>query len=223
MCGRFALTVSDPEIIKKRFNLIKPPKPFEARYNIAPMQSVAVVRQTEENCRDIFPMRWGFTLEKKGTQPIINARIETLREKPTFRTLIASYRCLIIADAFYEWKREGKNARPFRITNKKDHLFAFAGLWREKLFADRHVAECVIVTAQANQYLRSIHPRMPVVLLPEEEKKWLADEYTDMFENKFLSRESIGLASCELSTAINWADSDSKKLIEPREKQSDLF
>jgi len=171
MCGRFSLT-KPLDDLASFFDLYeKAQRPnLPPRWNIAPTQTSAVIRNSEGR-RDIALLRWGFA--GPNNAPLINARAETANSKPTFREAFAQRRCLVPADSFYEWQAiEGqKTKQPWRIGMKGGGLFAFAGLWQhEAAFG----TECfTILTTAANDYLRPLHERMPVILKREQFAAWL--------------------------------------------------
>lgn len=172
MCGRFTLYTPLDEIVE-RFSLGAPSWDYVPSYNVAPTQMVfAVIPEQEGRAPSPFLLRWGLTpaWQKKGAgRPLINARLETLAEKPTFRGLVNTNRCLIIADGFYEWKTENGEKHPVYITLDGGKPFAFAGLWE-----DCSSPSCTIVTQAASSFMEPIHHRMPVILTPETEPLWLS-------------------------------------------------
>jgi putative SOS response-associated peptidase YedK len=182
MCGRFTLRTSARDLVEI-FQLLRtldvPP-----RYNIAPTQNVLVIRQVNK-FREPSLLRWGlvpsWSKDPKSGPPLINARAETLIEKPTFRSAFSKRRCLIPADGFYEWKKgEGKTKQPFYIRLVKDEPFAFAGLWEWWKGSDSSAVEsCTIVTTEANSRLRELYDRMPVILHEEDYDRWLDPGLTD--------------------------------------------
>jgi putative SOS response-associated peptidase YedK len=183
MCGRFTLTV-DEDTILIRFNSIKVIDiEHKKRYNIAPTQSVlAIVNDGEQN--RLGRLRWGlipsWAKDMKIGYKMINARAETLAEKPAFKHAFRRQRCIIPADGFYEWKQSGKEKQPFRIKLKSDEVFGFAGLWDRWQSPDGTVIHtCTIVTTQANDLLADLHHRMPVILRKEDEKLWLDRKVED--------------------------------------------
>ena len=159
MCGRFTQTKSRKEVLDALGDIELPPL-FHGRYNIAPTQKVALIRSDAP--RHVDECIWGFD-NPKSTATIINARTETLTERPLFRDLLTTNRCLIPADGFYEWK--GKQPYYFQLPEKR--LFAFAGLWRH----DR----CVILTRSADQNMQGIHHRMPLIIPAEHWSRYLTD------------------------------------------------
>ena len=174
MCGRFSQTKTDVEKVKKRFKLKKVPK-LEAQYNIAPTRPVQAVLNIRPD--ELVLVRWGlvpnWAAEINPKFSMINARAETLSEKPAYRGLLAQKRCLIIADSFYEWKKNGKSREPYRIMMKDEDLFAFAGLWDCRQRDGNELYSCTIITAPADDPVREIHDRMPVILPADREEEWL--------------------------------------------------
>src|SRR5207248_972265 len=166
MCGRYRLTRADRLAEKFEAGLAEELHP---RYNIAPTQPVPVVRVSGSR-RVIASMRWGLipNWAKDASMSQINARSETLLEKPAFKESFERRRCLIPADGFYEWTRSGRSKQPFHFGMRDDALFAFAGIWdswksREGLV----IQSCAILTTAPNELLSDVHDRMPVILSPE--------------------------------------------------------
>lgn len=180
MCGRYSLTTA-PEALRRLFNFDNMPN-LAPRYNIAPTQDVPVIRRADggddANGRRLAMMRWGlvpsWSKDIGRSAPMINARAETVAEKPSFRAAFKSRRCLVPADGFYEWRLENDKKQPFRIGLKGGAPFAFAGLWEqwESPDGDR-IESAAIVTTEANEKLRPIHARMPVILDPNDYDQWL--------------------------------------------------
>jgi putative SOS response-associated peptidase YedK len=183
MCGRYSLTTA-PEAMRALFGFENLPN-LPPRYNIAPTQPVPVVRASETGRRDLVLLRWGliphWSRDAAMAAKMINARAETVADKPAFRDSFRSRRCLVPADGFYEWRTEDGRKQPFRIGMKGGAPFAFAGLWDRwtataggAYFAAGQVVESVtIITVTANHRLRPIHPRMPALLPPERFDRWL--------------------------------------------------
>jgi putative SOS response-associated peptidase YedK len=172
MCGRYSLTGPNPAVLRERFAL-GDDVPVRQRFNIAPGDDVLAVTTSREGERRPDILRWGlvpFWAKDANTGfKMINARAETVAEKPAFRDALAKRRCLVLADGFYEWQRvEGQGSRkrkqPFWITRADGVPFAFAGLWATWHGEDEVLRTCTIVTTEANSALRDIHDRMPVIL-----------------------------------------------------------
>ncbi len=183
MCGRFSLTKEELEI-EKRFNAKFYSNDLVKRYNVAPSQLTLVI--TDEKPRELQLYKWGlipsWAKEPAIGYKMINAKSETLFEKPSFRNIIRKRRCLVISDGFYEWKHlAGKLKQPYRIGLKGDELFAFAGLW--DTWTDKDTGEVMptfsIITTAANQLVHPIHDRMPVLLHQQAETAWLSPDLTE--------------------------------------------
>ena len=178
MCGRYVLA-SELKAIAKRFGVEAAELALSSRYNVAPSQEMPVVLHKEIN--QIQLMRWGlipfFAKEAKIGYSMINARSETVVEKPSFRKPIKSQRCIVPANGFYEWKKSNTEKVPYFIHLKNSPLFGFAGLydqWKDPTGKD--ILSYTILTTEANDLLRPLHERMPVILTPEEEEAWLDTE-----------------------------------------------
>ena len=178
MCGRFTLATPG-QTIAEAFQLAAAPD-LRERYNIAPTQSVAAVRAGASG-RELVMLHWGLIPSWSKDAAIgarmINARGETVAEKPSFRAPFRSRRCLILADGFYEWKRVGAGKQPYHIRRIDRRPFALAGLWdRWAPPGGDPVESCTIVTTAPNEVLAPIHDRMPVILPPESHALWLDPE-----------------------------------------------
>ncbi len=187
MCGRYAITLP-PDAVRAFFRYVERPN-FPARYNIAPTQPVPIVRMERDgegrNIRHFTLVRWGFlpgfVKDPKKFPLVINARAETLAEKPSFRNAFARRRCIFIADAFYEWRREGSGkrkgappAQPFLIQRQDGGPLALAGLWETWTGPNgEELDTACIVTTSANGAMAAIHDRMPVILEPNAFDRWL--------------------------------------------------
>ena len=220
MCGRFTLT-ADQDSFEDRFSFTGFDLGWVPSYNIAPTQEVlTVTNDGAENRAEL--MRWGlvpsWAKDPKIGNRMINARAETLAEKPSFRTAFRRRRCLIVADGFYEWKREGKKKMPMLITAGSDRLFAFAGLWETwKQPDDSWLLTCAIITTSANDFMTSIHDRMPVILPRESEDLWLDSDEQDsaMLSELLLPYDSNQMEAYEVSTLVNSPRNNSPELIAP--------
>jgi len=180
MCGRFSL-IQSADIIARTFELSEVPE-VTPRYNIAPTQQVATVRQNSR--RQFQWMRWGlipsWAKDLSIGNRLINARAETLTEKPSFRHAFQKNRCLIIADGFYEWQKVENRKQPYYFQIKEDKPFAFAGLWENWHSPQgEEITSCTIITTNANAIAQPIHNRMPVILPPESYNLWLDPTVTD--------------------------------------------
>jgi len=177
MCGRYTLAVPDPGDISARF----PVESIEIRprYNIAPGDEVLAVTMDREGAPRGELLRWGLVPSWASSPDtglkMINARMETVAERPAFRRSFERYRCLVIADGFYEWRRVGGGPKEaFHITRSDDRLFAFAGLWSIWHGDDgATLRTCTILTTAANSLIAPLHDRMPVILERDSEPAWL--------------------------------------------------
>ena len=179
MCGRFTLHHSAREIAE-RFNVQETLFEFPARYNIAPMQPLAVITRNAhgDDQRLLEGYRWGLVPSWAKDDAIgakmINARGETLAEKPSFKSALKSRRCLIPADGFYEWKTSGRTKQPHYIRFNDNRIYAFAGLWDEwNGPGDAPLRTATIITGEPNPLLSTLHHRMAVILKPQDEAIWL--------------------------------------------------
>ncbi len=180
MCGRYTLTI-DLNKIAETFG-VAPTLETKPRYNIAPTQEVVSILSNGSAHLDW--LQWGlipsWAKEASIGAKMINARAETLAEKPSFKRLLRSRRCLIVADGFYEWKKENGGKTPMYITMKDGQPFAFAGLWDLwKSPEGEPVRTCTIITTEPNAVVAPIHDRMPAILLPEMRDEWLDTNFHD--------------------------------------------
>lgn len=222
MCGRFTL-FSDFNAIIERFNIEAAigEDLYLPSYNIAPSQSVlSVINDGTKN--RLGYLRWGlipsWAKDEKIGYKMINARAETILEKPSFRNAFKKRRCLVVADSFYEWKRDrSKTKIPMRIKLKSDGLFAMAGLWEPwKSPAGHSVFSCTIITTTANNLMKSIHDRMPVILKPEDEQTWLNPTNMDPEGLNHLLKPlpEEFMEAYEVSSLVNSPKNNSPRLIE---------
>jgi putative SOS response-associated peptidase YedK len=175
MCGRFAQR-SDPKRLAKEFKVAEVPN-IEVHYNIAPTQDILAVRESADG-REMTFLKWGLIPSwAKDTSigaRLINARSETVTEKPSFRQAFKQRRCIIPADGFYEWQRTDGKKQPFFFRMRDESPFGFAGLWERWEGQGREaINSCTILTTEANEVLLPVHDRMPVILHPEEYSLWL--------------------------------------------------
>jgi putative SOS response-associated peptidase YedK len=152
-------------------------------YNVAPSQPVLAARTTAGGRRELTALKWGllpaWAKEPKLPYATINARAETVAEKPAFRAAFRKRRCLIAADGFYEWQKTGNHKQPFFIRLADRSPFAFAGLWEHWEQAGEAIESCAIIVTEANALMRTIHDRMPVILSPDDYDLWLDPEIGD--------------------------------------------
>jgi putative SOS response-associated peptidase YedK len=177
MCGRFTLRIT-PEVFANWYQVAEPPE-IVPRYNIAPTQPVLIVRSDSSGSqRDWSFAHWGLIpswLKDPGSGArMINARAETVMEKPSFRAAFRRRRCLVPVDGFYEWKQIGKGKQPYLISMADGSPFAFAGLWEYWQGSDgSEIESCTILTTEPNELMASLHNRMPVILAREDYTEWL--------------------------------------------------
>lgn len=183
MCGRFALSAKTKQI-EKLVPGLKSEVEVTPRYNIAPSQNILSVLNTKST--SIQYIKWGlipfWSKDEKIGSKLINARIETLQKKPSFRYSLKSKRCIIFADGFYEWDKNSSNKKlPYFISLKSQEPFAFAGLWDSWKNSDDIVIQSgTIITTKANELMNGIHSRMPVILQNDMILEWLSNEKFDM-------------------------------------------
>lgn len=219
MCGRYSLK-ADISQLAMRFEFAADDVVHKPAYNIAPTQQVLTVTNNDGE-RHAEYMRWGlipfWAKDMKIGYRMINARGETVAEKPSFRAALRKRRCLILADGFYEWQKlGGKQKRPMRITLKSGEPFAFAGLWETwKDPAGELVKSCTIITTSANEFLSPIHERMPVILPREQESFWLDREIEDpvALSSAIASYADDELDAFEVSTLVNNTRNNGPELI----------
>lgn len=221
MCGRFVLT-ADGQSIQTHFNLVAVPEGLAvARYNIAPTQPVMVI--TNQSPKTITMQKWGlipsWSKDPSIASTLINARSETLEEKPSFRTAFKRRRCLIPATGFYEWgKGEGKAKQPYYIHLKNTPVFAFAGLWETWNSPDGDMVEtCTIITTEPNELISPFHHRMAVILDPDDYDLWLSpDELSPMMLKPLLNTYPVErMAYYAVSSLVNNVRNDSPECIKP--------
>ena len=177
MCGRYTSHLP-PDAIRRAFQVQQMPN-FPPSWNVAPTQSVPVVRLNQEQSRELVLMRWGlipyWSKDRKLAYKLINARAESVETSASFREAFRRRHCLVVADGFYEWKTiEGKK-QPYHFRLKSGEPFGFAGLWETwyDRGSEERIESCTIVTTDANELVAPIHNRMPVILGPEQFEGWL--------------------------------------------------
>jgi len=221
MCGRFTLTV-DPGQLQETFPWLSVPDEISPRFNVAPSQPVAVVANDGQNHLDFFV--WGlipsWAKDPRIGNRLINARAETLAEKPSFRAAFRRRRCLVLADGFYEWRHDPgqKSKTPQFIHLKSRRPFAFAGLWEIWHASDgSEIRSCTIITTHPNELIETIHNRMPVILSPEAYPLWLSTEEKDSGELTplLLPYPADLMAAYPVSRLVNSPHNDSPEIILP--------
>ena len=228
MCGRYLIT-STVEAIRHVFDVLESPN-LQVRYNVAPTQQVPVIRRAESG-RELVQMRWGlvpsWAKDLSIGAKMINARAETVAEKPAFRSAFKQRRCLLPADGFYEWKRADDGGKqPYWIRLDQDTPFAFAGLW--EVWSDpegTRIETCTIITTTANQSLEPIHHRMPVIVAPSDFETWLAAPGDDRASLQALLRPypDQTIKASPVSRHVNNARNDDPGCLQPAEVQQSLL
>lgn len=217
MCGRFTLHTPFHQLIE-RFALQASDFQYAPSYNIAPTQQVMTLVSHEET-RTVLHMRWGLVTpwqkQPQSRSPLINARLETIADKPTFRRLVNDRRCLIIADGFFEWVQEGSTKYPVYITLDQGEPFAFAGLWD-----DNTAPSCTIITQNATSALKPIHHRMPLILTPDCERLWLSSTPFAQLQNLLPDQEKRLFKYHRVSTFVNSPKNNDAACILPSDWQS---
>ena len=221
MCGRFTLFV-DPKDLMEAFPGFEAPLEWTPRYNIAPSQPVAVIPNDGQNKIEFF--QWGlipsWAKDPKIGNRMINARAETLAEKPSFRAAYRRRRCLVLADGFYEWRKEpGRRAKtPMYIRLRSGQPFAFAGLWETwRSPGDRTIFSCNIITTEPNPLVAEIHNRMPVILEPQAYDLWLdpAEQSPERLGVWLKPYPASEMTAYAVSTLVNNPANDSPGCIAP--------
>ena len=218
MCGRYTV-IASPEVLRALFGYAEQPN-FPPRYNVAPTQPIAIVRLMNGK-RQFALVRWGllpsWAKDPKAFSLLINARGETVTEKPAYKAAMKRRRCLIPADGFYEWKAAGHRKQPYYVRAKSGTPLAFAGLWETWTGPNGEELEtAAIVTTDANQTLAPIYDRMPVVIAPEQFDLWLGGPDEDTAAASALIRPAPDdlLEAIPVSSDVNRVANDNPKLIE---------
>jgi len=219
MCGRFTLTVN-PADLQDAFAGFHFPKQFAPRFNIAPTQPLLAIPNDESNQADFFI--WGlvpsWAKDAKFGSRLINARSETLAEKPSFRGAYKYRRCLVLADGFYEWKAvPGQKAKiPHFIFMKSRQPFAFAGLWEDWQSPDgSQLKSCTIITTQPNEMMAPIHNRMPVILPPNAYAQWLDPKSHTDLRHLLVPHSAVEMDAYPVSTLVNSPANDRAECVVP--------
>ncbi len=220
MCGRFALSAKT-DLVEKLLPDFHFEEELEERYNYAPGQQVPVVLDEEPTLG--IKIKWGlvpfWAKDPKIGYRMINARSETVAEKPSFRNSFKKKRCLVIADGYYEWRKEenSKVKTPFFIRMKDGKPFTMAGLWEKwKSPEGKMLTTTTIITTEPNPMLSEIHDRMPSIILPEDRILWLSPETnTKHLKNMLLQYPEESMETWEVSNHVNSSKNDDKLCVEP--------
>jgi putative SOS response-associated peptidase YedK len=219
VCGRFALFAS-PELVADYFALAEPPS-VAPHYNLTPGQDIAAVRVDRDGVRRLHALRWGlvpfWAKDAAIGRRLINARLDSLADKPAFREALTRRRCLIPASGFYEWGVDAAGKKqPFFVRPRGEPLLALAGLWeRWRTPAGEPLETCVIVTTEANPTLAPIHDRMPVLLARAAQDLWL-DARSDVAAITELAARAPELETWPVGTAVNDPRNDDERVIAPK-------
>lgn len=227
MCGRFTLFHNHDEVID-RFQVQNSLFDISPRYNIAPSQPVATI--TDNGTRTMQAAKWGlvpfWAKDDSMASKLINARAETLAEKASFKQAFQKRRCLIPADGFYEWRKEGKTKQPVYIRLRSQQLFCFAGLWEEwKTPEGSTLRTCTIITVPPNELIAPMHHRMAVILKLEQEALWLDSDVKDIAKVAPLLQpyESNEMEFFAVSRKVNSAMVEGADCIAPAAEQLPLY
>jgi putative SOS response-associated peptidase YedK len=216
MCGRFAF-YSPSEATAALFGASSSTE-VEPRYNIAPTQFIAAIRRDEQDATELVMLRWGlvpfWAKDPSIGNRMINARAETVAEKPSFRNAYKKRRCLVLADGFYEWRKEGDSKTPYFITLADGSPFAFAGLWENwnSKESDESLQTTAIITTNANVFMAQLHQRMPVVMLPAQAERWLGGD-TELLSE--LTDDPPAFRAWPVDRKVNNARNEGAALIDP--------
>ncbi|BBL57548.1 SOS response-associated peptidase [Methylomonas koyamae] len=206
MCGRFQLTAS-PEDIAEHFQLTRLPK-YQPSYNITPARKILCIVELEDKSLKAVNLFWGlvpsWSKDTKNSHHLINARAETVHEKPSFRTAFHKRRCLIVAQGFYEWQKLESGKQAFHIHRQDNQLFAFAGVWEHWQQEQQTLYSCSVITTEATELMQPIHDRMPVILPPDHYSNWL-DKYTSV-DQAFMLLDNLAYANMTTTPISDWVN-----------------
>jgi putative SOS response-associated peptidase YedK len=220
MCGRFTMATPG-QVIAEVFGLDDVPE-LSPRFNIAPTQAVAAVRARADGRRELVALTWGlipsWSKDRAIGSRMINARAETVAEKPAFRAALRARRCLVLADGFYEWQKLGTRKQPHHIRMRDGRPFAFAGLWERWVPPEGDPVEsCTIITTVPNEVVAPIHDRMPVILAPADLDLWLEPGSRDPAAVAALLRPypAGGMTAYPVSLRVNSPGADDASCVVP--------
>lgn len=225
MCGR--VNVSDHPGIQRLLDFLEIPlypEEFTPRYNIAPGAHLFNAYRYEHQFQGKF-MDWGIIppwakAGNKFSAPLINARSETVWEKPSFKNLVKNQRTIIPINGFYEWRRSNNTKTPFYIQSNNQQALAVGGLYQ--ISADG-VMQCCVITTAANDKMTQVHDRMPVIITPESMTDWLNTTNKSLIDQYMQPASDEAIKLIEVSSHVNNARNDDPKCVEPQKSQSDLF
>jgi putative SOS response-associated peptidase YedK len=219
MCGRF-VRITPASVLALKFRAKHAVSSLAPSYNIAPNQEIVIINEEEE--RQLIQCKWGF-IPSWAKDPaigytMINARSETVARKPAFRSAFTKKRCLVLADGFYEWRAEGKKKYPMYIRLKSGECFGFAGLYNDwKSPGGMQLCTCTIITTEANEAVKPIHDRMPVILPRDKEDMWLdpTNEDKEQLLSVLKPYPADQMLAYEVSTDVNSPRFNSPANIQP--------
>ncbi|MFD5021270.1 SOS response-associated peptidase [Paenibacillus sp. NPDC058367] len=224
MCGRYTITVTMEELMVRYFANDSTIIHYSPKYNAAPMQQIPAVINTGSSNK-LGELRWGlvpsWAKDDKIGNKMINARAESLLEKPSFKRLVSSRRCIIPSDGFYEWKVQGSSKQPMRIMMRDGGIFSMAGLYDIWMDPEGNkLSTCTIITTTPNELMAEIHNRMPVILKPEDETEWLdrGNQDTTSLIKLLKPYDQQLMRAYPVSTAVGNVRNDAKELIEEAQK-----
>lgn len=225
MCGRFSFTASK-EKIKEQFGPVETGSNLRISFNIAPTQHAYVI--TNDAPQKLQYIEWGliphWSKDGKNTGKLINARMESISGKPSFRIPIRKRRCWVLADSFYEWRRENGRKIPYRILMKDERIMVMAGIWDVWYQGDYAVKSFSIITAPPNREISAIHNRMPVILNGEEEQqRWLENQPLEEVLSLLHTPEDGILEMYRVSEQVNSVRNNGPELHEPAMEPPTLF
>lgn len=217
LCGRYTL-LTDKQKIKEHFMIENDWDVYEPSYNIAPSQRVLIVIYDGEINRAGY-VQWGlvpfWAKDKKIGPSLMNARVETMHVKPSFKQLVTRRRCLIIADSFYEWKQTDNGKIPQRIQRMDKEVFAFAGLWDKWENDAEELYSCTMLTKDANTFMEDIHHRMPIMLDQADSMQWMQGEFptSESVQHFITHTMDPSLISYPVTTYVNNARNNNEQCI----------
>jgi putative SOS response-associated peptidase YedK len=219
VCGRFALIV-DASVLADVFG-VDPPREISPRYNIAPTQDIPAIRAARDRPRECAMVRWGLIPPWAKDQSIgarmINARGETVTDKPSFRAAVKARRCLIPASGFFEWVQVSDRKQPYYIRFEDQRLFAFAGLWERWTAGPDPIDSCTIITTSPNELVAPLHDRMPAILPAQDHQEWLGPGALtpERLAELLTPHSARGMEAFPVSAYVNRPVHDDPRCIEP--------
>lgn len=228
MCGRYTLRARLNQLLQ--IFAAESTIEITPRYNVAPTQTVPVLRLDQQsNTREIVLMKWGlipsWAKDAAIGHKMINARSETVDEKPAYRAAFKRRRCLVLADGFFEWQKQGSKKQPYLFQKKGGTPYGYAGLWETWKHGDQPIESCTIITTQANELVEDVHDRMPVILQDRHHENWLNHEY-DHIERLKAMLEPYPANKMErypVSSMVGSPQNDKPECVEPIKIQDSLF